>query len=367
MILERPNLPPTPRILVVALRRLGDVLLTTPLIRSIRSAWPDGRIDVLVFADTAAILAGNPDIDRIVTMPVRPTAAQTLVIGARVIGRYDLSVSTQSGDRPCLFALIASAKAVAPVERRLSGRLKSAMLWRAVPHDPQAHRVEALLRLADALCVPRALDVVPPKGECRLERPIGPYVIIHAAPMFNYKRWTVAGWRALLDALVARGVMVLATGGPSEAERRYLDEVWGNTSAVRLDGKCDWQELTELMAAARVFVGPDTSVTHLAAAVGCPTVALFGPTDPRLWGPWPPGGLAEAWAAQKPLQRRANIWIVQHAFPCTPCQLEGCERALASGSECLRQLTPTEVLSAIDQALNSISNYCLEPETQPSL
>ena len=55
-------LPARPRILVVALRRLGDVLLTTPLIRSLKRAWPDAAIDVLVFRGTEGILAGNPDI-----------------------------------------------------------------------------------------------------------------------------------------------------------------------------------------------------------------------------------------------------------------------------------------------------------------
>ena len=353
MPFDRPNLPSQPRILVVALRRLGDVLLTTPLIRSIRSAWPDACIDVLVFADTAGILAGNPDIDRVVTMPDRPSVAQTLALGARVIGRYDLSVSTQTGDRPCFFARIASRKSVAPVESRRSGRLKAALLWRTVRHDPRAHRVEALLRLADALGIPRVPEIVVPKGGRQMEAPRGRYAVIHAAPMFNYKRWTVAGWRALQEALVARGLTVLATGGPSHLEQAYLDEVCKNTSAVRLDGKCNWQELSGLMRGAAVFVGPDTSVTHLAAAAGCPTVALFGPTDPRLWGPWPPGGLTESWAAQHSLQRRANVWIVQHAFPCTPCQLEGCERTLSSGSECLRQLSPSEVLAAIDVALTT--------------
>lgn len=353
MILARPDLPPRPRILVIALRRLGDVLLTTPLIRSIRRAWPDSRISVLVFEDTTGILAGNPDVDHVLAMPVRPTFIQTIAFGARILGRYDLSVSTQTGDRPSLFALIASAKAVAPVEHRLSGHMKGAVLWRAVPHDPRAHRVDASLRLADVLGISRALDVVPPKGQPRIQVPTGSYAVIHAAPMFNYKRWTAEGWRFLLDALVKRGIEVLATGGPSESERRYLDEVWGNTSAIRLDGKCSWQELSGLLAGACVFVGPDTSVTHLAAAVGCPTIALFGPTDPRLWGPWPRGGLNELWAAEGPLQRRANAWIVQHAFPCTPCQLEGCERALSSGSECLRHLSPIDVLAGINEALNS--------------
>ena len=65
------DLPAHPRILVVALRRLGDVLLTTPLIRSLRQAWPLAKIDVLVFSDTAAILDGNPDVDDVLTLPPR--------------------------------------------------------------------------------------------------------------------------------------------------------------------------------------------------------------------------------------------------------------------------------------------------------
>src|SRR5687767_4073858 len=91
MIALRPNA----RILIVVLRRLGDVLLTTPLIRSVRCAWPDATIEVLAFADTIGILTGNPDIDRIVAMPVRPGAWTSLLITARLARRYDLAISTQ--------------------------------------------------------------------------------------------------------------------------------------------------------------------------------------------------------------------------------------------------------------------------------
>ena len=97
-------LGPQPRILVVALRRLGDVLLTTPLIRSLKRAWPDAAIDVLVFAGTEGILAGNPDIASVITMAERPAAGESLALMRRLWRRYDLALSTQSGDRPTLFA-----------------------------------------------------------------------------------------------------------------------------------------------------------------------------------------------------------------------------------------------------------------------
>ena len=105
--MSRIELPARPRILVVALRRLGDVLLTTPLIRSLRRAWPDATIDALVFADTAGILAGNPDLNGVVAMPPRPTALQSLALAARLWRQYDLAISTQCGDRPTFFAFVA--------------------------------------------------------------------------------------------------------------------------------------------------------------------------------------------------------------------------------------------------------------------
>jgi heptosyltransferase-3 len=344
-------LPPRPRILVIALRRLGDVLLTTPLIRTLERAYADARIDVLVFADTAGILAGNPDIDRVIAMPPRPSAWQTLACAARLVRRYDLAVSTQSGDRPAGFAILAGRASVAPVEPRFGGRIKSALLRRPVLHDPRAHRVDALLRLSDALGLRRVSEVVPPRASLPADVPDGGFAVVHAAPMFHYKRWTPAGWRALADAFAARGLPVIATGGPAPAERAYLDEVWRGTPVIRRDGSLSWGELTGLIGNARVFVGPDTSVTHLAAATGCPTVALYGPTDPRLWGPWPAGGLTEPWDATGAVQQRGNVFLVQHAFPCTPCQLEGCERRLDSYSACLDALTLAQVLGAVDLAL----------------
>ncbi|MEJ2378723.1 MAG: glycosyltransferase family 9 protein, partial [Pseudolabrys sp.] len=279
------RLPPAPKILVIALRRLGDVLLTTPLIRSLRRAWPDATIDALVFADTAGILDGNPDVDAVVPMPARPSVAQSLALAARLWRNYDLAVSTQCGDRPTFFAVVAGRRAVAPVELTSNGRFKRAFLHRGIPYVSGIHRVEEMLRLADLIGIARAPALVAPRPRALDGLPAGDYAVIHAAPMFRYKQWTKDGWRTLADWLAGRGLTVVATGGPGEAESRYLDEVWrGGTPVRRLDGQLDWRQLSGLLAKARVYVGPDTSVTHLAAAAGCPTVALYGPTDPRLWG-----------------------------------------------------------------------------------
>jgi heptosyltransferase-3 len=346
------QLPDRPRILVVVLRRLGDVLLTTPLIRSLRTAWPNARIDALVFADTAGILAGNPDIDRVITMPARPTVGQSLALAARLFKRYALAVTTQSGDRPTFFTVLAGRIHAGPVDTRATDRIKRLVLRHPVPITRGLHRVEEVLRIADALGIARAATLVCPAGEAPPSFiPAESYAVIHAAPMFRYKQWTDEGWRAVARALQARGLTVVVTGGPSQSERTYLDAVWTDAAVFRVDGKLSWPQLAQVLARARVFIGPDTSVTHLAAASGCPTVALYGPTDPRLWGPWPASGQSPAWAAASTIQRCGNVWLVQNPLPCLPCQKEGCEQHIGSYSRCLDELVPEQVLVAVEEAL----------------
>jgi heptosyltransferase III len=358
------DLPPRPRILVITLRRLGDVLLTTPLIASLRRAFPQSVIHVLVFEDTAGILAGNPHIDEVVTMPSRPSLWQGLALALRFAKRYHLAISTQSGDRPTMFALIAGQRHVGLVENGAQGALRRLLLSRSVTPQTGWHRLEDILQLADALCIARVGNLVCPGGASlpasawysKSDPKVGPYAVIHAAPMFVYKRWTLDGWRALAEGVRARGLKILATGGPAAAERAYLDELWGKVpDVVRCDGQMSWPELAALIAGARLFVGPDTSVTHLAAATGCPTVALFGPTDPGRWGPVPAEGLDPMWAASGTIQRRKNVWLVQHPLPCLPCQNEGCQRHILSFSRCLDELAPARVLHAVDAALASRS------------
>jgi heptosyltransferase-3 len=349
---EQIDLPAHPRILVIALRRLGDVLLTTPLIRSLRRAWPLAKIDVLVFSDTAAILDGNPDIDDVLQAPPRGSAGQSLSLAWRVWRDYDLAVTTQAGDRPTFLAVIAGRKRAGPVENRLIGWIKQRMLDRHIPMGEAVHRVEDVLSLARLLGIPPVAEVVCPHAMPRPDLlPDSPYAVIHAAPMFRYKQWHAEGWRAAASHLAAQGLAVVVTGAPGEAERLYLDEIWKGADVRRLDGKLSWPELTAALSGARVFIGPDTSVTHLAAAAGCPAVALYGPTDPRLWGPWPVSGLSTPWEPTGKTQQRGNVWLVQNPLPCQPCQHEGCLRHLQSYSRCLDEQGIGPVIAALDMAL----------------
>lgn len=362
---------PPRRVLVICLRRLGDVLLSTALIRSLRRAWPEARLEVLVYASSAAALQGNPDIDALVVQPESPGLAESLQLAWRLARRYDLAVSTLYNDRPFLYALLASGTrvSVVPPATEPGAGWKRALCSASVLLDlKRVHAVEQYLRLADALEIPRVTEVVPPRpaDASSLIAALGadwadaPYAVVHPSALYRYKGWTVEGWQAAIEHLLDRGLRVRLSGGPAEPERALAAQLLQRLQPARRDrvddltGRLPFAALTLLIAQARVFIGPDTSVTHLAAATGAPVVSLFGPSHPVAWGPWPlawSGTGASPWVKKAALQQHGNVWLLQGEGDCVPCLQEGCERHLESRADCLDQLPIGRVTAALDAAL----------------
>ena len=205
-LMNRLDLPARPRILVVTLAptwrcaadHAADPQLAARMAGSARLKRWSSPIP-------PAFLHGNPDLDEVVTIPPQPSAVQTLRLGARLFRRYDLAISTQSGDRPTGFAIVAGRVRVAPVPANFNGRVKRALLHRSIAVTPGLHRVEEMLRLADALGIARVPELVCPRVAETGERPAGPYAVIHAAPMFRYKQWTIAAGASLQARLPRAG------------------------------------------------------------------------------------------------------------------------------------------------------------------
>ncbi|MGQ0546418.1 MAG: glycosyltransferase family 9 protein [Betaproteobacteria bacterium] len=347
-------------VLVVATRRIGDVLLATPLIRSLRRAWPAAVIDVLVFAGKGEVLEGNPDCNAVIEVPERPGWREHARLARRILRRYDLGIATQQSDRSHLYAWLAARRRVGLVaDMRWSSAWKrlSCAAYELLD-DVNTHTVVQNLRLADHLGIARHYEVVPPKakGMVDLEKP---YVVVHPVAMFAYKSWTREGWRDLVAWLRAEGLKVALTGGPSAEERAYCAALAAEPDVVDLSGRLSLGELAELVRGCRLYVGPDTSVTHLAAACGVPTLALFGPSNPVKWGPWPVGAADDPspWRMlARPWQRKGNVVLLQGVQPadlgnCLPCRLEGCERHVGSPSRCLTEMPLDPVRAAAAELL----------------
>ena len=340
-----------PSFLIITLRRIGDVLLTTPLIHSLRQAHPTARIDALVFQGTGGILQGNPDLNHVYEIPHKLRFAEYRVFWKTHGRRYDWSISTQSGDRPTLLALLSGRKQLAPLTGE-SGKdgWRKWLLSRTLPANPnKQHVVQHYLALGQALNIPAAPIVIAPQTpDTDISRLLGfdetqqPFVVCHPMPMFRYKQWTDGEWRNLIQGCLTRGYRVVISGGGGAAELAAIQTLLGDLSAqvTNLAGKLRFAELAEVLRKASHYYGTDTSVTHLAAATGIPVTAIFGPTDPVIWGPWP-NGYTDApppWQTHAALATRANVTIVQDTLACVPCHLEGCERHIHSHSQCLENI-----------------------------
>jgi heptosyltransferase-3 len=147
------------------------------------------------------------------------------------------------------------------------------------------------------------------------------------------------------------------TGGNDSAETDFATELTARMprGTINLVGKLSLAQSACLIAGARAFVGPDTATTHVAAALGVATVALYGPSNPVKWGPWP----REFSAGPSPWRRvgsqaSGNVELVQGAGACVPCMNEGCDQHVASASDCLLQLPLATVIAAAERALAAV-------------
>lgn len=360
-------------ILIVITRRIGDVLLITPMIRSLRLAWPDARIDALVFAGTEGVLAANPDINQVITIEQRPTLRQHLRFLLRLWRSYDLALSMMPSDRPTLYAFIAGKYRIGLISDGRKHRWKNWLLSQSVQFDNiNTHTVLMNLKLADLLGVNRCHEVVAAwsaedEASVRKVLPfdfkVQAYAVLHVYPMYAYKAWRREAWVELAKWLDGQGMRVVLTGGKSADEVAYVQSLMGLLPSDTVDaaGKLNLGGVAYLLSKARAYVGPDTVVTHLAAAAGTPTVALFGPSNPVKWGPWPKGYDEDRNPYKlRGTQRVNNVVLLQGSGDCVPCMEEGCDRHIASLSACLQNMPAAKAIDALRELMNSThQRFCL--------
>lgn len=361
MAVTKVNLPRTVNsILVVCPRRIGDVLYATPVVHSLKAAYASAAIDMLVFEGTEGVVAENLDLRSVLTIPERPKWTQHVSFYQTLWRRYDLAVSVQASDRSTLYAWASSKMSVGIVPDKANAWWKRKLLSGWVPLDNfGTHTVSMNLRLLELIGVkPLASPVLGWSGadEDIIKSFLPPtltkkgYAVLHVSPKFAYKRWTVTGWVELAKWLQKQDLTVILTAGDSKEDRECLSSLLPQVPEdyINLAGKLSLSSLSCLLSRATLYVGTDTAVTHMAAALGAPTVALFGPSNPVKWGPWPqsfPAGNSSPWKVRGS-QRQRNVFLLQGEGDCVPCLAEGCDRHIKSLSLCLQNLPVHRVIEA---------------------
>lgn len=292
------------RILFIKLRHIGDSLLLTPTLVATKQKFPEAEIWVLVRKSCDAILAGCPEIDRILTT-ANPDAAKRSrgdwiadIKLAALLRRtdFDFVFELTDNDRARFFAIAAQTKA------RCTNKHRSLRwFWR-----PFFHRVCHVNRRREHQVV---RDYVSPREV--LDLPAAPppmrfagtsmtpwqdssewletrFCIIHIHTRWPRKSWPIERWEMLIASLLELVPRIVLSCGPTNEEieeNKRLCAKFGNR-IVSTGGRASWSQLAWLLKRAAFFVGVDTAAMHLAAACECPSVALFGPSPIHEYCPW---------------------------------------------------------------------------------
>ncbi len=350
------------RALIVVCRYLGDVLLATPLARSLTHAGY--TVDWLVAAGTEALLEAQPFAHRVYVISATTPWSTQLGIGRQLWRQHDVAFVLTASDRPMVLALAASRKlyAMIPAEgRKYAWKRCVSSQW--IPYEGKQHMVWRAMQLGQLANVQTHADVGIEwsDGDTKIIQgalPWGPhtaYIHLHPFARWPYKWWNRECWRELLGHILDAGLHVAITGSPQENEEaRKLVEGYAEDKVCILAGKLNWRQLACLSRHAAAYVGLDTGNTHLAASTGTLVIALFGPTDPRIWGPWPDHFDGETpWQARTKngIQRCLNVSLLQGTQNCIPCQLEGCGQQPDSDSICLQSMKAQWVWKEIQARL----------------
>ena len=351
------------RVLVTKLRHHGDVLLTSPVFTVLKRAAPHAEIDALVYRETVPMLARHPGIAELHSIDRSWKREGALAQLRAEWGlwrrlrrrRYDLVVHLTEHPRGAwLRRLVGAPYGVAP-ERAGAGRWwRASFTHRYLPPPQGRHRhtvevnLDALRRLGlwPADDEKRLVLVPGPEAEGRaaallashgLER--GRYIVVHPGSRWLFKCWPAQATAAVIDRLAEDGWPIVLTGAPDPAERALVEAIRNatQTPVVDLSGRISLSELGALIGGARLFFGVDSAPMHMAAAMGTPTVVLFGPSGDADWGPW----------------RVPHRIVASTAFPCRPCGNNGCGGS--NHSDCLLTLPVAHVSAAVEELLAETS------------
>jgi len=338
------------RILVVQTAFLGDVVLTTPLLRELRRAQPAAELTVVATRTGRDALAGSGLADRVLSLDKRRTPAG-FVSEARLLlrlaaGGFDVAVAPHRSLRTGLMLRVSGAA----LRAGFAGAPGAWAYTRRVPWLAHEHAVRRYLELARVLGGdPDAADPTPALGlEPQAVASVGrmlnaagigpgkPYLAVAPGARWRTKRWTPSGFTRVVDEAQRLGLAPVLVGSREDLELCRAIAAACRVPPAITAGGTSVAELIALIAGARALVANDSGPAHVASAVGTPVVTIFGPTSPvdgrAPWGD-------------------RNRVVGHPDLDCRPCSLHGPRRCPRGHFRCMRDLAPDPVVAALHDVL----------------
>ncbi len=274
------------RILVVRLGAMGDIVHTLPAAATLKHSFPHCRLAWVVEPRWAPLLEGNPFLDEVILLE-RTTLAGLIASGRRLrAGRFDMAVDFQGLMKSALVASAARPDRILGFHQTQLRERLAGLFYSHYTLAKAAHVVDRNLELAAATGASSLLHAFPlPPGAPEGALPEGAFVLACPFAGWTAKQWPLAYYAELAARLKQELGLALVVNGPPQA-REQLETVAG--AVVHTSGVAG---LLDALRRAVAVVGVDSGPIHLAAALGRPGVAVYGPTDPRRNGPY--GGSIE--------------------------------------------------------------------------
>jgi predicted lipopolysaccharide heptosyltransferase III len=336
------------RVLVVRLRSIGDTVLSTPSLFALKRFLPHAAVDILLEDWVAPVLDGFPHVDNVITLERKSTSSRARVARRLRANRYDVVYNLHGGTTATLLARTTGAKHrvgyktyqyaglhnhLAPSSASLWGRNKThsveqqlALLgWTGVPVSDRPPSQLAVTEKAAASIAAR-LQAAGMAG--------AQFAVIHPAAAFATKQWAPEKFGNVADELAGLDLRVLVITAPNEA---HLADELKRSAATPVVGFTDLSlpEITALLSRARLFVGNDSGIAHIAAAVKAPSVVIFGSSNTAHWRPWTASGAAAE--------------VVYEEMECQPCHGYFCEKF--DEPECIKRVPVERVMAATERVL----------------
>lgn len=337
------------RILVSRMKFIGDVVLTTPVIRSLRTAYPQAYIAYLGERDAVSLLENNPHLNEIIPYDFRRPAVLEQARIVRLLRRreFDLAIDLFGNPRSALLMYLSGARVRVGPDRRGRGVLYTVRVRDdGVPKSAIEFHNQSLRAAGIPLTQGKTELYLTPEERADGKRRLGafratggggtrPMVGIHPGATWPAKRWFPDRFAGLADRLIREGATVVLTGGPRD-EETIAGVQAATTRILPVLLALPLRQLAAAIAAFDVFVTNDAGPMHIAAALGTSTIGLFGPGEETIWFPY---SLEDGHRA------------LRRDVPCHPCHLDFCNRTGSDFMQCMKLLTENDVVREVERVL----------------
>jgi heptosyltransferase-2 len=365
--------PDPKKILVIRYRFIGDTILTVPFLRNLRNCYPEAQIDVLVGPQSGEVLTGCPYINNLIVYDTTrfhkydSGAGKKKSFWSYVFNlqkeKYDTAFILKRSWSSALLALLIGCKN--RIGYATEGR--QIILTASVPYDPHMHEVDSTLTVLTSANIPikdRYLEGFISSSE---QEQVQPYlqdaskkVLIHAAAAHPDKLYPLQSWSQIVRELHDKyGFVPYFTGAAQDFELYEQVQKLADVKGINLAGKLSLRQSMALYAGLDLAICTDSGPAHLAACVGTPTIAVFGPTDPVRWRPYEalnkstqssrtlPASKFQDASLEAPLIK--NEAVFDETLPCRPCNYN----KTCNDRPCLSELAPSVIIQRALSLLKS--------------